>query len=149
MRTIFQFAICFITWRLISTTCEELDDNVCVLWLGSDNFLHLCTERHESHTCLTLANNSPIMEKRYLMVTPKSNNHCISALCNLVGRTYLMVTLKSINHCISAFCNLVGRTYLMVTLKSNNNCISAFCNLVGRIYLMVTLNSNNHCVFFL
>ena len=39
----------------------------------ADNFLHLCTETHESHTCLTPAENS-----------------------NLVGRTYLMVTLKSI-----------------------------------------------------
>ena len=73
------------------------------------------------------------------MFTVKSNNHCISALRNLVGRTYLMVTLKSNNHCISALCNLVGRTYLMVTLKSNNHCISALCNLMGRIYLMVTL----------
>ena len=87
--------------------------------------------------------------KTYMMVTLKSNNHCISALCNLVGSTYLMVTLKSNNHYISAFCDLVGRTYLMVTLKSNNHCILALCNLVGRIYLMVTLNSNNHCIFSL
>ena len=59
-----------------------------------------------------------------LMVTLKSNNHCISALSNLVGRTHLTVTLKSVsnNHCISALCNLVGRIYLMVTLKSNNHC---------------------------
>ena len=60
----------------------------------ADNFLHLCTETHESHTCLTLAKNSSIMEKLYLMVALKSNNHCISAFCNLVGRTYPMVTLK-------------------------------------------------------
>ena len=36
------------------------------------------------------------------------------ALCNLVGRTHLMVALKSNNHCISALCNRV-----MITLKSN------------------------------
>ena len=65
------------------------------------------------------------------MFTLKSNNHCISALCNLVGRTYLMVTLKAYNHCVSALCNLMGRRYLMVTL---NLIITAFslCNLVGK-----------------
>ena len=62
----------------------------------ADNFLHLCIETRESHTCLTPAKNSSIMKKLYLKVTLKSNNHWISALCNLVGRTYLMVTLKSI-----------------------------------------------------
>ena len=80
------------------------------------------------------------------MFTVKSNNHCISALRNLVGRTYLMVTLNSDNHCISALCNLMGRIYLMVTLKSNNHCILALCKLMGRTYLMVTLKSNNHCI---
>ena len=64
--------------------------------------------------------SNDFFRKSNLMVTLKSKNHCISALCNFVGRTYLMVTLKSINHCISALCNLVGRTYPMVTLKSNN-----------------------------
>ena len=29
----------------------------------ADNFLHLCTETHESHTCLTLAKNSSVMEE--------------------------------------------------------------------------------------
>ena len=33
------FVICFITW-LIPATCEELDDNVCVLCNYVDNFLH-------------------------------------------------------------------------------------------------------------
>ena len=32
-----------------------------VCYNQADNFLHLCTETHESHTCLTLANNSPII----------------------------------------------------------------------------------------
>ena len=83
------------------------------------------------------------------MVTLKSNNHYISTLCNLVGRTYLMVTLKSNNHCISALCNLVGRTYLMVTPKSNNHCTSVLCTLFGRPYLMVTLKSNITTAFWL
>ena len=83
------------------------------------------------------------MEKLFLMVA-LNLLHCI---CSLQPReNNLMVTLKSNNHCISALRNLVGRTDLMVTLKSNNHCISAFCNLVGRTYLMVTLKSNNHCV---
>ena len=38
----------------------------------ADNFLHLCTETHESHTCLTLAKNSSIMENLFLMVALKS-----------------------------------------------------------------------------
>ena len=38
----------------------------------ADNFLYLCTETHESHACLALAKNSPIMEKRFLMVALKS-----------------------------------------------------------------------------
>ena len=29
----------------------------------ADYFLHLCTETHESHTCLTLTKNFSIMEK--------------------------------------------------------------------------------------
>ena len=42
------------------------------------------------------------MEKLYLMVALKSTNcHCIFSL-HIVGRTYLMVTLKSNNHCIYA-----------------------------------------------
>ena len=46
----------------------------------ADNFLHLCTETHESHTCLTLAKNSPIMEKLFLMVALKSTTlHLLSA----------------------------------------------------------------------
>ena len=56
----------FITW-LILATCEELDDNVCVLCNYVDNFLHsfapLYNEAHESQTCLTLAKNSSILEK--------------------------------------------------------------------------------------
>ena len=68
----------------------------------ADYFLHLCTETHESHTCLTLTKNFSIMEKLYLMVALKSTNcHCIFSL-HIVGRTYLMVTLKSNNHCIYA-----------------------------------------------
>ena len=44
----------------------------------ADNFLHLCAETHESHTCLTLAKNSSIIEKLYMMVALKSTNcHCI------------------------------------------------------------------------
>ena len=53
----------------------------------ANNFLHLCTERHESHTCLTLAKNSPIMEKLFLMVALKSITNTAFALCNLVGIT--------------------------------------------------------------
>ena len=46
----------------------------------ADNFLHLCTETHESHTCLTLAKNSSIMEKLFLMIALKSTTlHLLSA----------------------------------------------------------------------
>ena len=81
--------------------------------------------------------------RTYLMFTLISNNHCISALCNLVGRTYLMVTLKANSHCVSAVCNFVCRAYLMVTL---NLIITAFslCNLVGKklnAYLLEILSS--------
>ena len=34
-----------------------------VCYNDADNFLHLCTETHESHTFLTQAKNSSIMEK--------------------------------------------------------------------------------------
>ena len=57
--------MCFIIW-LIPATCEELDDNVCVLCNYVDNFLqalHLCIETHESQTFLTLAKQSSITEK--------------------------------------------------------------------------------------
>ena len=37
MRTIFRYML--FTW-LIPATCEELDDNVCVLCNYADNFLH-------------------------------------------------------------------------------------------------------------
>ena len=137
-----------------------------------DNFLHLCTDRWNSwkpylfnpskklsycgetfpNGCTKIYYSAFCSLQPHgnnLMFTVKSNNHCISALRNLVGRTYLMVTLKSNNYCISALCNLVGRTYLMVTLNADNHCISALCNLMGRIYLMVTLKSNNHCIFSL
>ena len=51
-----------------------------VCYNQADNFLHLCIERHESHTCLTLAKNSPIMDKRFLMVALKSTTlHLLSA----------------------------------------------------------------------
>ena len=59
------FIICFITW-LIPATCEELDDNVCVLCNYVDNFLwalNLCIETHENQTFLTPAKHSSIMEK--------------------------------------------------------------------------------------
>ena len=77
LKRIFQFVICFITWRLISATCEELDDKICA---DADNFLHLSTETHESHTCLTLAKNPPIIEKLFPMVALKSTTlHLLSA----------------------------------------------------------------------
>ena len=64
----------------------------------ADNFLRLCTETDESHTCLTLAKNSAIMEKLFPMIALKSTTvtlHLLSAL-QLRGNN-LMVTLKSNN----------------------------------------------------
>ena len=47
----------------------------------ADNFLHLCTETHESHTCLTLAKNSSIMKNLFLMVALKSTRlHLLSVV---------------------------------------------------------------------
>ena len=43
-----------------------------VCYNRADNFFHLCIETHESHTCLTLAKNPPIVEKLFLMVALKS-----------------------------------------------------------------------------
>ena len=41
------------------------------------NFLYLCTETPESHTCLKLAKTSSIMENLFLMDTLKSTRlHC-------------------------------------------------------------------------
>ena len=51
-----------------------------VCYNQADDFLHFCTETHGSRTCLTLAKNSPIMEKLFLMVALKSTTlHLLSA----------------------------------------------------------------------
>ena len=64
---------------------------VFVRYNYADNFLHLCTETHESHTCLTLAKNSSIMEKLYLMVT-LNNNYSSKLRLLAVGTAFMFIS---------------------------------------------------------
>ena len=80
------------------------------------------------------------MEKLYLMVALKSNNHCISAFCNLVGRTYPMVTLKSNNRTAFSLCNLVPKKLNASLLKILSSPLSMFNNLQVKHFDIIWLS---------